>query len=128
MIKAVLVDDEILVLNLLKKIISETNDIKIVGEFTDPEQALMEIPKLGPDVLFLDVNMPEMNGIELGTRLIESDATEDMAIVFVTAYERCAIYASKKVNAMHYILKPVDPDSVEEVVKKLNQKREIEPS
>lgn len=125
MIKAVLVDDEILVLNLLKKIISETNDIKIIGEFTDPERALIEIPNLEPDVLFLDVDMPEMNGIELGTRLIESDANEDMAIVFVTAYEQYAIHAFK-LNAIHYILKPVDPDSVEEVVKRLNPKREME--
>lgn len=126
MVNAVLVDDEILVLNLLEKIIRETTDIKVVGTFTDPEVALVEIPKLKPNVVFLDVDMPELNGIELGTRLIESDENEDMAIVFVTAYEQYAIHAFK-LNAIHYILKPVDPQSVEEVVKRLNLKREIEP-
>lgn len=125
MIKAVLVDDEILVLRLLERILGETNDILIVGAYTDPEQALIEIPKLKPDVLFLDVDMPEMNGIELGTRIIEAEANEDMAMVFVTAYEQYAIHAFK-LNAIHYILKPVDPDSVDEVLKRLYQKKGIE--
>lgn len=126
MINAVLVDDEILVLNLLEKIIRDTTDIQVVGRFTDPEVALVEIPKLKPNVVFLDVDMPELNGIELGTRLIESNQHENMAIVFVTAYEQYAIHAFK-LNAIHYILKPVDPQSVEEVMKRLYQKQEIEP-
>lgn len=125
MFNAVLVDDEILVLNLLEKIIHETTDITVVGAFTDPEQALVEIPNLKPNLVFLDVDMPELNGIELGTRLIESNENEAMAIVFVTAFEQYAIHAFK-LNAIHYILKPVDPQSVHEVVKRLKQKREIE--
>lgn len=123
MIKAVLVDDEILVLQLLERNIRETNAIEVVGSFTDPEQALALIPKLKPDVVFLDVDMPELNGIELGTRLIESN--EAMSIVFVTAYEQYAIHAFK-LNAIHYILKPVDEQSVQEVVKRLSQKQEVE--
>ena len=126
MINAVLVDDEILVLNLLGRIISETTDIQVIGTFTDPEQALVEIPKLKPNVVFLDVDMPELNGIELGTRLIESNENEDMAIVFVTAYEQYAVHAFK-LNAIHYILKPADPQSVEEVVKRIYQRRELKP-
>lgn len=123
--KAVLVDDEILVLRLLERILSESEDIQVIGTFTDPEQALLEIPELKPDVLFLDVDMPEMNGIELGTKLIESDANEDMAMVFVTAYEQYAIHAFK-LNAMHYILKPVDAQSIDEVLKRLYQKKGME--
>lgn len=126
MVNAVLVDDEILVLNLLEKIIRETTNIKVVGTFTDPEQALIEIPNLKPNVVFLDVDMPELNGIELGTRLIEADENGDMAIVFVTAYEKYAIQAFK-LNAIHYLLKPVDPHSVDEVMKRLNQKRDLKP-
>ncbi|WP_400245648.1 response regulator [Niallia sp. JL1B1071] len=122
MIKAVLVDDEILVLNLLGKIISETKDIEVIGTFTDPELALVEIPKLQPNVVFLDVDMPELNGIELGTRLIESNENEDMEIVFVTAYEQYAIHAFK-LNAIHYILKPVDPHSINEIVSRVYQKK-----
>jgi two-component system LytT family response regulator len=123
MIKAVLVDDEILVLNLLDKIISGRHDIRVIAKFTDPEEALVEIPLLQPDVLFLDVDMPELNGIELATRLLELVGNEDMAIVFVTAYEQYAIHAFK-LNAIHYILKPVDFQSVDEVMKRIGQKRE----
>lgn len=125
MVKAVLVDDEMLVLQLLERVISQFQDINIIGAFTDPEVALVEIPKLEPDVLFLDVDMPEINGIELGTRLLESVENEEMAIVFVTAFEQYAIHAFK-LNAIHYILKPVDTQSVEEVMMRLYEKRGIQ--
>ncbi|MCI3919673.1 response regulator [Paenibacillus sp. TRM 82003] len=125
MIKAVLVDDEPLVLDLLKKVIRETSDIQILGAFTDPEQALMEIPKLRPDVLFLDVDMPEMNGMELATKLVEANENAGMSIVFVTAYEQYAIRAFE-LNAMHYILKPADAPSVDEVMKRIYQKNGME--
>lgn len=126
MIKAVLVDDELLVLQLLERIVGEFNNIRIVGVFTDPEQALQEIPGLKPEVLFLDVDMPEMDGIELGTKLLESDIREDMAIVFVTAYEQYAIQAFK-LNAIHYLLKPVDAASVDEALNRLHQKKGVQP-
>jgi two-component system LytT family response regulator len=121
LIKAVLVDDEILVLNLLDKIIGERPDIQVIATFTDPEEALLEIPTLQPDVLFLDVDMPELNGIELGTKLLATVANKDMAIVFVTAYEQYAIHAFK-LNAIHYILKPVDNKSVDEVIRRVVDK------
>lgn len=125
MIKAVLVDDEMLVLNYLEKVVGETNDIQVIGAFTDPDQALSEIPQLKPDVLFLDVDMPEMSGIELGTKLMEGNHNEEMAIVFVTAYEQYAIRAFE-LNAIHYILKPVDSQSVDEIVNRVHRKKEIE--
>ncbi|WP_158233811.1 response regulator [Sporosarcina sp. P3] len=118
MIKAVLVDDEILVLNYLKKVVGETTGIEVIGTFTDPELALVEIPRLEPDVLFLDVDMPEMNGMELGEKLIQTHNPDEMAIVFVTAYEQYAMHAFE-LNAIHYILKPVDKQSVEEVLNRV---------
>lgn len=125
MIKAVLVDDETLVLKLLEKIIRDTSEVEIAGAYTDPEQALIEIPRLAPDVVFLDVDMPEMNGIELATKLIETHQNEEMAIVFVTAYEHYAIRAFE-LNAIHYILKPADAQSVDEVLKRIYQKKGVE--
>ncbi|MDV6378196.1 response regulator [Sporosarcina sp. GW1-11] len=124
MIKAVLVDDELLVLIHLEKIIGETNGMQVIGAFTDPEQALNEIPRLEPDVLFLDVDMPEMSGIELATTLMQA-GNEEMAIVFVTSYEQYAIHAFE-LNAIHYILKPVDRRSVDEVLKRVYKKRRME--
>ena len=124
MFKAVLVDDEILVLSLLDRMMGQRDDIRIVGKYTDPEKALVEIPKLQPDVVFLDIDMPELSGIELGTRLLETVPNKNMEIVFVTAYEQYAVHAFK-LNAIHYILKPADAQSVDEVMKRIYQKRRI---
>lgn len=124
MIKAVLVDDEILVLNYLEKIVGETDGIEVIGAFIDPELALIEIPRLAPDVLLLDVDMPELNGIVLGTKLMQANRNEGMAIVFVTAFEQYAIHAFE-LNAIHYILKPVDSQSIDEILKRVYEKKEI---
>ena len=85
---------------------------------------MVEIPKLQPDILFLDVDMPELIGIELGTRLLETVENKEMEIVFVTAYEQYAIHAFK-LNTIHYVLKPVDSQAVAEVMKRMNHKRTI---
>lgn len=120
MLKVVLVDDEILVLKLLEKFISTNNNIQVIGSFTKVSVALKEIPKLKPDVAFLDIEMPGLNGIELATKLIKED--EEMDMVFVTAYEQYAINAFQ-LNAINYILKPIDQDSVDETIKRLIKKR-----
>lgn len=126
MIDAVIVDDEILVLDLLERLLLQSGDVRIIGKFTDSSEALEEIQRLKPDVIFLDVEMPEINGIELGTRLVEFD--NDMDIVFVTAYEQYAIHAFK-INAVNYILKPVDIEGIEETIRRLSRikKREDRP-
>lgn len=124
MIRAILVDDEILVLNLLDKIIRDRQDIQTIATYTDSEEALAEIPSLRPDVLFLDVDMPELNGLELASKLLERVDNPNMAIVFVTAYEQYAIHAFK-LNAVHYILKPVDSNSVNEVMTRIEQKHNV---
>lgn len=126
MIDAVIVDDEILVLNLLERLLLQSGDVRIIGKFTDSCEALEEIQRLKPDVIFLDVEMPEINGIELGTRLVEFD--NNMDIVFVTAYEQYAIHAFK-INAVNYILKPVDMEGIDETIRRLSRirKREDQP-
>ncbi len=119
MIRVVIVDDEPLVLNLLKKRLKDRGDIDIIGEFTDSEEALEKIPGLEPDIAFLDVEMPEMDGIELASKLQRRNI--DMDIVFVTAYEQYAVEAFK-LNALHYILKPVDDTGVTEVLRRMSKK------
>lgn len=124
MFNAVLVDDEILVLNLLEKVIGQREDINIIKKYTDPEKALAEIPELKSDLVFLDIDMPGLNGIELGTKLLETVDNKKMEIVFVTAYDQYAIHAFK-INAIHYILKPVDSNSIDEVMERIYDKRKI---
>ncbi|MFP3398452.1 response regulator, partial [Brevibacterium sp. SIMBA_078] len=70
LLKAVIVDDEKLVSHFLKMQLEETQLINVVGEFLKPTDALKEIPNLKPDVVFLDIEMPSINGIELGTKLL----------------------------------------------------------
>lgn len=120
MINVVIVDDEILVLNFLKKLLIENGKVNIIGEFTDPSVALEEIPKLNPNVIFLDVEMPKINGVEMSTKLLKNSSELD--IVFVTAHEKYAIEAFK-LNAIHYILKPPDLQSIDETIKRIIEKR-----
>ncbi len=121
-IKVVLVDDEILVLNLLRKRLLDIEGVEIIGEFVDAEMALEAIPKLDADIVFLDVEMPEMNGIELAGELLEGD--KHMEIVFVTAYGQYAVEAFK-LNALHYILKPVDSSALVEAIDRIRAKNII---
>jgi len=112
--KTVIVDDEqdaVLTLELI--ILEYFSELEIVGKFTDPEKALSLIPKLKPDLLFLDINMPGMNGFEL----LHNLKKKDFHIVFTTAYDEYALKAFKY-NAVDYLLKPID---VEELVNTVNR-------
>lgn len=124
MITAVLVDDELPVLELLARMIERTEQVQVIGKFTSSEQALKQIPALNPDVAFLDVSMPRINGIELATQLIEE--ADAPAIVFVTAYEKYAVHAFQ-LNAVHYLLKPVTAEAVGSAVKRIATKHPDEP-
>lgn len=115
MLNAIIVDDEPLVLNLLKSILIE-NGVNIIGEYTKPEIALHEIPIKNPDIVFLDIEMPGMSGIELATELIGIE--KSINIVFVTAFNQYAVDAFK-LNAVHYLLKPSTDQEVKEVLARI---------
>jgi two-component system LytT family response regulator len=123
-LRAVIVDDEILVLNLLKKMLKEIN-VMIIGEYTQPRKALTDILKLMPDIIFLDIEMPGINGIELAMEL--SDKLEQANIVFVTAYDQYAVEAFK-LNALHYILKPPCMDDVKQAVMRAEKSKPLSPT
>jgi two-component system LytT family response regulator len=103
---AILVDDEISNLKGLQlKIEKLFPDIKITGAFQKPEVAIERIAELKPNILFLDIQMPRMNGFELLSKL----KAVDFQVIFVTAYSDYAIAAFKQ-NAVDYILKPIEND------------------
>ena len=120
MLKAVIVDDEIPVLSLLERMVLATNKIEIIGKFTNAEQALEEIPLLKPDIAFLDVNMPRLSGVELAALLL--DYMDDLSVVFVTAYDQYAVQAFK-LNALHYLLKPITANDINTVIERIHIKR-----
>src|SRR5262249_28030101 len=100
--KAFLVDDEALALKRLARLLAATGRVEIAGASTDPVEAIPNIERARPDVLFLDIEMPGMNGFEM---LAELDPQP--AIVFTTAYDQYALQAFG-VNSADYLLKPIE--------------------
>src|SRR3972149_2487297 len=103
-IRTLIVDDEPLARERLVTLLSAEPDIEIVGQCRDGEEAVTSIMALSPGLVYLDVQMPQMNGFEV----IEAVGTEKMPLViFVTAYDQHALRAFQ-VRALDYLLKPFD--------------------
>jgi two-component system, LytTR family, response regulator len=111
-IKAFIIDDEELARELIKNYLETFPEIEISGEFEDGFSGLKGIQELKPDLLFLDVQMPKLNGFELLELL--DDAPE---IIFTTAYDQYALKAFEH-NAVDYLLKPYSSERFEEAVNK----------
>ncbi len=101
--RAILIDDEKHALENLQILFEEyCPDVKVVGSFLKPLEAIEQINKQNPDVVFLDISMPVMDGFEL----LEAIGNINFHVVFVTAHENHAIQAIKK-KAFDYLLKPI---------------------
>lgn len=117
-IKTILVDDEPLALAELKSMLKSFPLIQVIDEAVDSREAITKIRLQKPELLFLDINMPDKNGFDLLT-----DLDEVPEVVFVTAYDQFAIRAFD-INALDYILKPVNPQRLEEAINKVKMKFE----
>jgi two-component system, LytTR family, response regulator len=104
MMKAVIVDDEPLARDGLRLLVADHPDIEIVGEAGNGAEALAVVAAHRPDLMFVDMQMPGMTGLELAAALPKDHAP---AIVFVTAYDEFALRAFD-VHALDYVLKPID--------------------
>jgi two-component system, LytTR family, response regulator len=116
MIKAILIDDEKPSLRELQYFLKEYDEIEICGMFTDPEEALKKIYKLKPQIVFVDINMPEMSGLELAKAAIVND--QNVHIVFITAYEEYALQAFE-MEALDYVMKPISKQRFEKTMKRI---------
>lgn len=114
--RTIIIEDDNLMLEAAKVIIGENKYFNIVGSFLDANEALQRLKELSPEIVFLDVEMPSLSGIEVSKKLKEFNS--NIQIVFVTAHEKYALDAFK-VSAIDYMLKPITKDSVNETVKKL---------
>ena len=117
---ALVADDEQLAREELCFLLEKIEGVEVVAQAVDGLQALEDISRLGPDVAFLDVQMPGLTGFEVARRLLESGT--DLAVVFVTAFDHRAIEAFE-VNAVDYVLKPVDPSRLEQAVQRVRRRR-----
>jgi len=121
MLKAIIVDDELNAIKNLKwEIENFCDDITICDTFTNPVEAISAINYLQPDCVFLDIEMPEMDGFQLLNEL----NFRDFELVITTAYDNYAIKAFKE-HAIDYLLKPIDSDDLIETVQRIhnNKKR-----
>lgn len=107
MIRVILVDDEAPARLELKRFLSKISDFQLTGEATNGEEALEMIKELKPDIVFMDIQMPGLNGLEVAGAL--SEMKNPPLVVFVTAYDQYAIRAFE-VNAVDYLLKPYDQE------------------
>jgi len=115
MIRAYVVDDELLAVQRLTRLLEATGRVAIVGSATDPEAALTFLNAHPVDVLFLDIQMPELTGFELLARV-----TASPLVVFTTAYDRYALNAFD-VNSIDYLLKPIEEERLHRALDKIER-------
>lgn len=118
-LRAWLVDDEALAIERLRRLLAAFPAIAIAGSSTDPAQALNALNEEAIDVLFLDIQMPGMNGFDLLARL---DCQP--FVIFTTAYDEYALRAFE-VNSIDYLVKPIEPDQLARAIAKLTRLRPV---
>ncbi|MCX7551567.1 LytR/AlgR family response regulator transcription factor [Xanthomarina sp. F2636L] len=117
MIKAVIVDDEPKAIKSLTwELENFSNEIEIVETFTSPEKAITYLKTYTPDCLFLDINMPTMDGFQF----LDGINHKDYAVIITTAYNEYALKALKN-EAIDYLLKPIDSDDLKETIAKIKK-------
>jgi two-component system LytT family response regulator len=111
--KALIIDDERLARNELKKLLQEFPEMEIIGEAMNADEAIKMIDELNPEVIFLDIQMPGKTGFEL---LQELDKVP--TVIFTTAHDEYALKAFEY-NALDYLMKPIDPQRLGDAIQKL---------
>jgi two-component system, LytTR family, response regulator len=120
MYKALIIDDERLARNELKKLLADFSEIEVIGEAANADEGIEKIDSLIPDLIFLDIQMPGKTGFDM---LQELDRAPH--VIFTTAYDEFALKAFE-VNALDYLMKPVEPKRLKDALQKLQQAEEKE--
>lgn len=113
--KAIIIDDERLARNELRKLLSDYPEIEVVAEAANAGEGIQRIDELQPDIIFLDIQMPGKTGFDM---LAELDRAPE--VIFTTAYDEYALKAFE-VNALDYLLKPIEPKRLADAIQKLEQ-------
>ncbi|MEN6490287.1 MAG: response regulator [Smithella sp.] len=119
MIKAVLVDDMRPALRELEFLLKKYPEISVTGAYTDPLTALEKIGELKPEVVFLDINMPQLQGMDAASQIL--DLSPETDIVFVTAFDQYAVEAFE-LHATDYLLKPIAEERLAKTIARLRKK------
>lgn len=118
MLKCIIIDDEPLARSLMREMLEPLEMVQIVGECANGFEGLKSVQTHQPDLIFLDVQMPKINGFEM-LELIENPP----AVIFVTAFDEYAVQAFE-VNAIDYLLKPIEPARLEKAIAKVAQQQD----
>jgi two-component system LytT family response regulator len=118
--RAIIIDDERLARNELKKLLSEYPEIEVIDEAANVDEGVQKIESLNPDLIFLDIQMPGKTGFDL---LRELNRTPE--VIFTTAYDEYALRAFE-VNALDYLLKPIEPKRLADAIHKLEEEEGVE--
>jgi two-component system LytT family response regulator len=114
-LRAYLVDDEPLALERLRRLLERTGRVEVTGSTTEPETAVAALTADPPDVCFLDIQMPRLDGFDVLARL-----PSQPIVIFTTAYDQYALKAFG-VNSVDYLLKPIEPEALERALKKVER-------
>jgi len=117
--RVMLIDDEPLALELLESLLKKIPNVHIIGAYTNPLEGKRKILQQEVDLVFLDINLPEMSGVELAEQL--SEKKPDLFVIFITAYDEYAVQAFE-LNAVDYIVKPLQQCRLEKGVARIQEK------
>lgn len=120
-ISCILVDDEALALEELHFLLDSVPGVEVVGQGRNGVEAIRLVKELEPDLMFLDIQMPGLNGFQVVHQLVEEEVLPQ--VVFVTAYDQYAVRAFE-VNAVDYILKPVEKSRLEMALRRAQKQLE----
>ena len=117
-IKVLIVDDQTLVRAGLSQLIRRTDDMEVVGEVADGREAVVEARRLRPDVVLMDIRMPEMDGIEATRRIVADPGLSNTRVIMLTTFDDDElIFESLKVGAAGFLLKDVEPDDLRKAIR-----------
>ena len=122
LISCIIVDDEPLAVKLLESFVTKTPDLRLLGSFTDSVEAINAVKEQKPDLLFLDIQMPDLNGMELAHMIPPTTR-----VIFTTAFKEYA-FESYEVSALDFLLKPIRYNKFLAAVEKAKQWFEREPA
>jgi len=121
MLRSIIIDDELHCLESLSLLLNEyCSEVELLDQCSSAKKGLEAIEKWKPDLVFLDIEMPVMNGFEL----LEQLSSVSFAIIFTTSYDQYAIKAFR-FSALDYLLKPIDQDELVAAVKKVGEQRHL---
>lgn len=119
-LRVLVADDEPLARNELIYLLEGIGDIEVVGEASTGEDTLIQVRETNPDTVFLDIEMPQMNGLEAAAKIMTWK--EPPTIVFATAFDEYAIQAFE-VNAIDYVLKPFEENRVRHTIERIRSRK-----